>query len=362
MNKKLNIIFLLTLFVSLSCNKSETTPTLPEEGAEIKFENIATKAVSDIIDIEDFEVSIAMTSSLSGADYITLLENERVYRDDTRTGWKYDHTRYWMDGLYYYFVASYSYDMTSSERKNIGAFQKMEADYGYRQVGYAYEVNTDSETDGQNATIDILTAYDYVHTYDDWTVRNVNLIFRHILTKVNFKISQDLNRDGINNYYIKRVKLSGVKNEGTYVITPENGNYIKGWNLNNESQSYYEKSFDNFKLTKQEVKDGETVISSNPLLVWGEDGLLLIPQKISTEGQMQISVDYLHEYVDEDTESDAVTVERNITANIPTSDLWESNKSITYTISIANPNQIIFNDPVVQSWGNAQTGGMIIIK
>ena len=328
---------------------------IPNEGDEIEFSKISTKAVTNITHIEGFEVSLSVTSKSSGSNYVSWLENECVYpTNDEHTSWGYNNTRYWMNGLYYYFVASYAYDLDDSYRTNIGSFQEITDNTGgYNQIGYSYEVNTDGEESGQNARIDIMTASDYVYTGEDWTARNVSLTFSHLLTKVNFRISQDLDRDNINNYYITKVTLSGVKNTGTYLVVPENGSFITAWAFNDEdSISSYSKSFDNYKLGGKD----------NPLLVWGEDGLLLIPQEIYDQSKVKIRVDYRHQYINSDDNTEDIIVERYIEEDIPATDLWKSNNVITYDISIANPNQIIFNNPSVESWGSPQTGGMIIIK
>ena len=359
MRRRHNIFFLVILLTLLSCSKNEDTPIIPDKGSEIEFGNIATKAVKDATDITGFEVSIAATNAITGADYVSLLENEPVTPNDDHSEWNYEHTRYWMDGIHYYFVASYSYSLDDPDMQNIGAFEELEdVQQGYRQLGYVLDVNTDGTEAGQNARVDILTATDYVHTDDSWTTSNVGLTFSHLLTKVNFRISQDLNRDDINKYFITKVTLSGVTNEGRYIVAPENGTFARGWTLG-ASESSYQKSFDGVSLSK--LNESTSKVESTPLLVWGDDGLLLIPQVVGG-GDMTIRIDYKHQYVDNDEQTEDIIAERFIEADIPATDLWKSNNVITYNISIANPNKIIFSNPTVQSWGNPQTGGMIIIK
>lgn len=364
MKSKYTVFFLAASLVLLSCSKNEIDPIVPDMGPEIEFNNITTKAVESIEDIKEFEVSLAVTKDIVNPEYVLSLENEKVYRptDGGKNVWTYDNTRYWMDGMYYYFVASYSYDIDSATKENIGAFQIVKPESGpLNYIGYSIDVNTDTEIPGENSRIDILTASDYVYTNDEWTTSNVALSFSHLLTKINFRISQDLTRDDINEYYITKVSLEGVKNNGTYILVPENGGFIGGWRFDEQASvsSYVNALETGYKLSA--TNPNTSKVESTPLLVWGEDGLLLIPQDIEN-GKVKIKVEYTHKYVDDDTTTEDVVVKRSIEAYVPKTDLWKSNNHITYNISIANPNKIIFGNPTVEQWGKPQTGGMIIIK
>ena len=42
--------------------------------------------------------------------------------------------------------------------------------------------------------------------------------------------------------------------------------------------------------------------------------------------------------------------------------LWQSGKSINYTIKVAEQNDISFAQPTIDPWGSPQTGGTIIIQ
>ena len=366
MRRRHNIFFLVIFLTLLSCSKHEETSIIPDKGAEIEFGKIATKAVKDATDITGFEVSIAATNATTGADYVSLLTNEPVTPNSDHTEWNYPHTQYWMDGIHYYFVASYSYDLDDESRTNIGKFTKEDIGEGVDYTVFKYSLDVDTtvkDSDGndsnENSRVDIMTAFDYVYTNDEWTMQNVGLTFSHLLTKVNFRISQDINKDQVNNYYITKISLSNVRSHGIYSVIPVEGTFYPSWEMT-ESKSKYEKTFDNYKLTEQKTIDGETITTSTPLLAWGDDGLLLIPQDIRN-GEVTIAIDYIHEYVDQSGEMEDYEVERHVEATIPAAE-WESNKSITYVISIANPNQIIFERPKVEKWASAQSGSTIIIK
>ncbi len=352
MNIRINILLLIALiFAAFACSKNEEAPVLPEGGEEITFSNVATKAVNGIEDIEQIGVWAAMTKDGETSDYISILDNERVYpTDDAHTNWVYDNTRYWFENYHFYFIASYPYNQDGS---GIGSFKKIEAvQDNINRIGYSLDVDTYNEETSTHTGVDLMAAATYVNTSSEWS-RTVTLNMRHLLTKVNFKISQDT-RDEVgdpnNDYYITKIALSGITTNGQYLVLPNIDLIEQSWNLESPNNYTFERTFDGLKTLK----------SLGEISVWGdngEGGLLLIPQKLPND-RVKIRVEYLYQ-LEQSTEQKPGYVEAYLPA---TDDLWQSGKRITYRLAIAKPTNIRFLTPTVESWGTPQTGSPIIIK
>lgn len=354
MNIRINSLLLIaSIFAAFSCSKNEDVPVLPEGGEEITFSNVATKAVNGIEDIEQIGVWAAMTKDGETSDYISILDNERVYpTDDAHTNWVYDNTRYWFENYHFYFIASYPYNQNGS---GIGSFQKLEEKYE-DILRFAYSLSVDTYKDNTNTGVDILTTATYVNTSSEWS-RTVTLNMRHLLTKVNFKISQDMREevgDQNNDYYITKVSLSGLSTNGEYIVLPNGDQINQNWRLGNPNNFSYTKSFSGTETLRSQ---GEISVWGNEGSVTGDGGLLLIPQSIPND-KVKIRVEYLYQLA-QSTEQKPGFVEAYLPAS---DDLWQSGKRITYRLAIAKPTNIRFLTPTVESWGAPQTGGTIIIK
>lgn len=367
MSRTSNIILLATLFSLLSCTEKEVTTILPNEGPKIEFDNLLTKAVNTKEDIDEFGVSIALSNEASGADYVSLLDNEQVYQVENSNPiqWKYKNTRYWIENSHFYFVASYPYGQNENEP---GYLQELEEEHeGIKRIGYSLNVNTYNIEAKTHNGVDILTASKYVSTTGEWE-KTVNLNFRHMLTKINVKISQNLSLesgDPNNDYYITKVSISGINTSGQYYMIPGNGQIDCYWALDNANNYSFEKTF----------SGDQTLKSQGVISVWGYEGdengnggLLLIPQEIPLNS-VKIRVEYLYQYSQQENQDDPTGGNQQekkpgyIETYLPASpDLWQSNKRITYRLSIAKPTKINFLAPTIESWGTPQTGGTIIIK
>ena len=139
-----------------------------------------------------------------------------------------------------------------------------------------------------------------------------------------------------------------VGNELPDIALPLSGGFLTLWEMSN-STATFEKTFDT-PVNLRELK-------GNYYPVWGETGLLLIPQAIGSQA-VKVTVDYLYHMKDTEGEGEA----RFIEATLPASDLWQSGNAISYTLKISETHEIIFQTPKVESWGAPQSGGTIIIK
>ena len=105
----------LAIFVSAAlisgCNRIEIEG---DDAKLIKFGAASTRAeVTSANDILAFKVFAEMNLGADNAEdgsnlqWISLLENERVYRDNSDADFTYDNTRYWVNDRTFYFFGFY---------------------------------------------------------------------------------------------------------------------------------------------------------------------------------------------------------------------------------------------------------------
>lgn len=345
MNIRTKLLTIAALLAVWSCTEKDPTPVGPDGSDPIEFGSVSTKAlVNSIADVDEFGVSCAI-SNADNSDYGSIMNNVKVFRDkESATGWNYNPKSYWLEDSHYYFVAAYPF-------VEGGGFVKEEGEMeGINRIGYSLDVDTADQ-------VDILAASKHVHTSDSWTTEVVNLQLRHLLTNINVRITQDAS-DLENNYYIKSISLYGISTTGTYILMPEGNEITSYWLLgshNNEDNA----------ISKD--LDSTTPLKGTTLSVWGSDGLLVLPQTVNNRtAYIKITYDY---ELKQDEENQPVAEgddtigrrEKTIVIDIPGTNDWVSGNKITYTLSFANPNKIIFRNVTVKPWGDAQSGGTIII-
>ena len=189
---------------------------------------------------------------------------------------------------------------------------------------------------------------------------SVALNFKHALTKIDFKIYQNLEIDNTNTYHITKFTLMNVNSTGSYVAYMEN-NLLSQWSVIEDNRSQYEKAFSTaVTLSKT---------SGNFISVWDDsttedisEGLLLIPQDIIKDGgiQMKIRIEFILE--NEAGERRALFVDKDIPVPASGAEEWASGKFITYPVLLAADSDLKFATPTVEPWYSPQAGGTIVIK
>lgn len=351
MIKKFNILLAAAALLGLlSCNREDIISDTSADTSAISFGTVETKAVDKASDIEEFSVW-ATVSSIGSTDvsYQPLLTNERVYRNPAGSNnWTYDNTENWISNSMFYFFAAYPY--------NVGFEQQTMTQNGVNYTSYALNVTAD----GSEATADILTAFSSVNTKNASfnSEEPVDLTFGHLLTKFNIKVSQNFEIDNEFDYYVKKVTITGIKGSGRYLFMPyqdEDTNCRTYWDLQNATAITFVKEF----ATPVALRD---IGASNPkvvLSVWGNDGLMLIPQTIVADG-VEVVVEYIYDVtVDDNNPSDGTT--KTARGFIPAT-TWQSGQAISYSIALSDKTNITFSQPTIEPWGAPQTGGTIIIK
>lgn len=316
-----------------------STPDIPvSDPHAISFGNVGTRAGLTDLQKDGFGVWACINGPQG---YVPLLSNEHV----TKSGdnWTYTNTRYWVDDSKFYFLAvhPYSADNSPVEEHRI-------TDEGSNRTGYTMTVTTPAA-----ANYDPLMATNVTDTSNAGYSTIVPLNFEHMMCKVNLKVEQDFEKSPDFDYYVSKVTISGIKNSGTFMAMPYGNIFYRGWNFEGATTTTFEKSFTApVRLRNPDAADKKIVLT-----VFGE-GLLLIPQEITTNA-VRVLVDY---YYDVDPSDDDMGVAKSVETFIPATNIWESNKAITYTLPIADSNDIKFLAPTIESWGSPQTGGTIIIK
>ena len=339
------ILTLLGAAALLGCNR-EDLPPKPELADAIAFNNVATRAVDSASDIEEFKVWTTITNSVNS--YLPLMSGEKVYRNPAGSdNWTYDNTEYWLDQTQFYFFAAYPYDLGFTEHRQENG--------GNYYTAYSLAV----EADGSAATEDILTAFAFTDTSVGGYATTVPITFGHLLSKINFKISQNFAIDNDFDYYIKKVTVTGLKKNGTYLFMPYYNSedpcksYAEYWDTRSAQPLTLVKEYTNpVRLRNPGAADPKVVVS-----VFGDDGLMVIPQDIAS-GDVTIRVDYLYDVDPSDAD---MGTEKFVEATIPNFSLL-SGKRINFSMQIASQSLLTFSAPSIDPWGAPQTGGTIIIK
>ena len=339
----------------LGCD-NEHTPSVPVDPGVIGFGNVTTRAVDSADDINEFPVWACMADP-SADYYAPILTNERVYKGDDGQ-WTYDNTRLWVNNSHFFFLSVFS------DADTYPLFEESKVDLAGN--GGQYMIYTMDVTIPNTADFDILTAFNYTNTSGQYN-ETVPMQFSHLLTKVNLKIRQDFNKDPDFDYFITKVTITGIKNSGTFGIIPfasESPYYFSGWTFaENATTLTVEKTFDTPQILRAY---GEPDPTNKVISTW-EDGILLIPQEIAANS-VKVRIDYLYDMTPGD--GDPGTTSHYVEGFLPTSiindetgeNIWQSGKSINYTLKIAEQNDITFAQPTIEPWGAPQTGGTIIIK
>lgn len=364
------LVPLCLLLVALAgCRKEDTPAPDTPSGTPIAFtpETATKAAVSGVEDIQNdpngFRVWSWFQGTTSGpmfgtpgTDGTLRADGTPVTYDTATSAWTYSPTRYWMNGNYD-FAAIYPAAITTGvgEAATTTAIAGTYAPATAGGIPVLTVPNFDATTQA-----DLLVAF---NNGTDGTGINgatppdaVNLNFKHALTKINIRIEQDLSEDEENHYFIKRVALSGIKVNGTYTASLNNAVLNGSWDIASSRVSSFNKTFEGDGQQLKKIDENGKVVP-NPLKVWGEDGILLIPQEVGTDA-IQVLIEYDYVLNESDTKTS-----RSITTYLPAStDLWQSGKAITYVIPIAEPSDIIFAKPTIEPWGDdPQTGDTIII-
>jgi hypothetical protein len=360
--------------VTLSCTKTQIEPETPK-GPAIEFStkdpwtkatNGTDEVAKDAMRKSGFNVWGWFRGTTNGHifDAAGTKVHDATYNSDTESfsdtnpNWTYapENPRYWMNGLYD-FAAVYPFDTPDV------TFNPQTDENGNTLLdGKPVLIIQDFDSSTQK---DLLVA---LNSGPDGNGINggepqgpVALNFKHALTKIDFKIYQNLEIDNTNTYHITKFTLMNVNSTGSYVATYMGNSIISQWNALKNITYQYEKTF-SVPVTLSKNSNGFIPIWDDSTTADIREGLLLIPQEIA-EGvnRIKIRIEFILE--NEAGERRALFVDKDIP--VPASgapEEWASGKFITYPVLLAADSDLKFATPTVEPWYPSQAGGTIVIK
>lgn len=343
--------FILSIFVAAAilsgCNEVETE----DNNTPICFGEASTRAeITKASEIKEFkvyaEVNLGSDSATDGSNlqWIPLLEGERVYRDNNGDGvtddtgnFTYDNTRYWVNDRTFYFFAAYPHDTEVVVNNN---------DAVNGSSTYTVNFNTPATAD-----TDLLVAGVRVDTnLGRPAPETVAFDFSHALTPMNIKVFYDTKKNPTDRFRVKKISLTGVRKQGLLTFASE-----VTWTPSTNEVLNFVADFG------EEPKELDATKSDDTKYAWlSENYLMLIPQAIALN-QVKLVIEYQFLQGTDDATDENPWVDRKVETYLPTTQ-WPGGKKITYSVSLYENNDIVFSKPVVESWGEPQSGGTIIIK
>lgn len=279
----------------------------PADGpVPISFQTPETRAAKDGFDVGDaFSVWGWYADDAAGTNSRQVFDAEKVTNGGGNL-WSYDGTQYWIAGKTYDFYAVYPTDVNAQ----------------VSQDGTITIDDFDASQTGADA-VDLMTASATGMKGD--SPQMVGLRFGHLLSRVNIMVQAEGS-----DAQISQARLSGIKTKGDY----DSGQQSAPWTLDGTTSSFDLPSGGNHTAT------------SVPSDLLGD--LLLPPQSVSG---FTLSVTYSF------AGTPATTKEITLPADVVP--LWVAGQSYTYTLTLSS-NYISFGIPVVNEWGEA-SGGIIIV-
>ena len=329
--------FLIPLCL-VSCNSPQIEKEFPtnEEQVAIGFKAsfYQSRAIATLTEVQSN--GFAVWGGYDGNnlfDYDNDGNPVKVTYNSSTQEWGYGTSKYWELDKQYTFFATYPYDKYNGSVTN-------------ENGTYMVTIETPEDAD-----TDYLTASAYADPNSANFNPEVALQFTHLMTRVNIKVAQDFTTNENDDFTVTKVTLTGIKPNGNYQVTNAGTTSTGTWIMENATTSFER----TFSETEQKTIRNQT---DQILSVWGENGLLLIPQAI-TSASVKVRIDYLFSMYQSEEEPKESSVEAYLPAS---ADLWQSGKIITYSTIISNENNISFLAPTVEPWGTPQSGGTIIIK
>lgn len=295
------------LAVLSSCTQNEVVEVADNNAISFDaFVNNSTRA-----DITTDNINHFMVFGGYDGNFTNVFNNVKV--SGSKGSWTYDNTQYWTDGKTYTFQA-YAPE---------GAMASASAT-GVNFTGFTADGATDLLVSAVKTVADVNTTAG---------VENVQLEFRHVLSKIKFTFSTTLNNVNI---AISDLKVLQVPNTGSYTNSGSTGS----WGSPSGTKDY--------DLTVAEGVTNSVSKSSTEAIV--------MPQTFSTSG-LKVSFTV--------TVTGGLSLTANHTVTLPTT-AWEEGKCYNYKAELTyeniDPEQelkpIVFGDPTVTPWEDAEGGSV----
>lgn len=155
------------------------------------------------------------------------------------------------------------------------------------------------------------------------TIAPVNLVFKHVLTQINFKLKGEVGFT----YSVTDIKIAGVKNTGTFTYASDKGS----WASTGDNADYV------YDITYPCTVNGitETVIAT------GNNSLMLLPQTLGTDAKIVVTYSALYKG------KQVFDGVKDVTLNTTS---WGVGSKILYTLTLpGGADEMTFN-PSVGKW------------
>ena len=334
--KKTFIAVMAISLLAVSCSKSSMVETNQNVVSQICFDNLTTKAeVTEASQIEAFGVFAEQNGTSQGDVFVSLLENERVYRD-ANSDFKYDNTRYWMNNSTFRFFAYYPHLSGSNNATGITAITPTPNATEFPDFNISFVTP-------ETADADMLVDSKVISIADEPTYPTVDFKFSHAVSKVKLQIAKH-GKNSANLIKITSIVFGGIAKSGTSnTLTEEWSDHADKLSLSSFSA------------------ETPLVLEVNDITFHDVITCMFIPQDIN-QNIISIKINYdFYTYSEE--ENDWVNPESyTVTSYLPIG-VWEPSKSYVYKLTLsAVDNNISFKSPEVATWGTPNPSGTIIIQ
>ncbi len=328
--RKTAYILLSAVFALMSCNREELQPA---NGAYPMCFNVGLLTKARANSVDDLKIAGSSMALCGTIDGEKLFEAQTVSWNNSGAGaWTYTPIKYWK--------ASSSYKFRAVWPSSAGTYTDGLTGNDAVIAGFTVSNTVNSQTDLLMSDLESVTTPASISSQPDVTLR-----FRHILSKVIFKVRKASAAQDDDEFRIVEFSVTGMKNKGTFTGSSTSGN----WNYTGATTLTCTQSYEGSDYPV--INKGDWADSR---LIW-PDGLLLLPQPITGDVRVNITFSVKH---------DGKTTTKSLSPSLPTpegSTGWEQGKIYIYQLDINQQYNIIFATPIVESWGTEQPSGTVII-
>ena len=285
--------------------------------------------------------------------------------------WRYDDPRYWDKQATYDFIAyapvattnliRYYYNAANAEVGDAGNEFRTTDTYTLEGTNIQTTPTTSEKVKGftveAGGDLDLMVA-GHVGPLNGATYRNdVNLEFRHILSKLNVKIAKG---EGLNNVIVtvKNVTITGLDDSGDYTSSTYSAGTATGWTSSSVDGTYTLTYND---ATGTVLNSGNYSATTPAVFTPGAPYYfiesLIIPQSIA-DNQVEVSVTYT-------IKNDAQAVEQEFTAPIDLQDLDDLRvlkEGFNYTLTCTIQTEMITFDASTTAWDDINVSKDIVAQ
>lgn len=336
--KKTFIAVMAISLLAVSCSKNSMVETNQNVVSQICFDNLTTKAeVTAASQIEAFGVFAEQNGTSQGDVFVSLLENERVYRDEN-SDFAYKNTRYWMDGCTFRFFA-YHPCLAYGETATTGITSVTPAQDAAEFADIDFTFVTPDNADADFLVATNVTEIDSDPSTDYPTV---DFLFTHAVSKVKLQVAKH-NKNKENKIVITSIEFGGIAKSATYnALTKE-------WSGHSDALSL--SAPEDIELDKDDILYHDILNG------------MFVPQDINLSSKT-IFIEIAYDFYTYNEDTGWVKDEDSYTATsyLPVGK-WEPSQSYVYKLTLsAVDNTISFKSPEVASWGSPNPSGTIIIQ